>query len=206
MSGTIEVYSQPGMGSEFRITVILSSIPTSRQKLVDLRGIRIRVKEPATLSRQQIELTLRQAGAILVSEDPQLLIAEDNLVNKKVAQQMLRRLGVRPDIAANGLEAVHMLSRRNYELILMDVQMPELDGLEATRCIRVSDSIRQPHIIAMTANALADDRQARLDAAMNDFIAKPVRLDDLRQALLRALRPKDDQSAEVSVTPTSSSR
>ena len=281
MSGTIEVYSQPGIGSEFRITVILSSIPTSRQKFTAIAGARIMVKEPPAFSRQQIELTLKQAGAILVTENPQLLIAdsvqatglqiptiylanpgsssvprgrtlrrpvrptslirniaealspdaeqipqpsestsrdalpyanmsvliaEDNAVNQKVALQMLRRLGIRADIAANGLEAVHMLSKRNYELILMDVQMPELDGLEATRCIRVTDNIRQPHIIAMTANALADDRLACLEAGMNDFIAKPVRLDDLRQALLRVTRLADDQSAEVKLTPSNSSR
>ena len=79
-----------------------------------------------------------------------------------------------------------MLTQQHYQLVLMDVQMPELDGLEATRCIRMSDTSDQPYIIAMTANAMSGDRESCLDAGMNDFIAKPVRLEDLQGALNRA--------------------
>ncbi len=115
-----------------------------------------------------------------------VLVAEDNLVNQKVALQMLKKLGLNADVAANGREAVHLLTQRRYQLVFMDVQMPELDGLEATRCIRISEEIDQPYIIAMTANAMSGDKDACLDAGMNDFIAKPVRLEDLQGALLRA--------------------
>jgi len=116
----------------------------------------------------------------------EVLLAEDNLVNQKVALQMLARLGIRADVAGDGREAVHMLSQRSYDLILMDLQMPEVDGLEATRCIRIADDISQPYIVAMTANVLEDDRKACLDAGMNDFVPKPVRLKDLQVALNRA--------------------
>ena len=89
--------------------------------------------------------------------------------------------------ATNGEEAVNALAVESFDLILMDVQMPELDGLEATRCIRITENLQQPYIIAMTANVLADDRAACHDAGMDDFIPKPVRLDDVREILQRAI-------------------
>ena len=116
-----------------------------------------------------------------------MLVAEDNLVNQKVALQMLKKMGLQADVAGNGREAVHMLSQQHYHLVFMDVQMPELDGLEATRWIRIEESIEQPYIIALTANAMTGDRESCLDAGMNDFIAKPVRMEDLRTARDRAV-------------------
>lgn len=104
-----------------------------------------------------------------------------------MAVQILKKLNIRADVAANGQEAVQMLSQRNYDLIFMDVQMPELDGLAATRCIRSTGSIKQPYIIAMTANAMVEDGDACTDAGMNDFVAKPITIADVQHALERAI-------------------
>lgn len=115
-----------------------------------------------------------------------VLLAEDNMINQKVAIQMLKKLGCAADIAQNGRETVHMLSEKEYDLVFMDVQMPEVDGLEATRLIRVNDDIAQPYIVAMTANVMQEDRDVCRAAGMNDFVAKPVRLEEVSNALRRA--------------------
>jgi CheY-like chemotaxis protein len=116
-----------------------------------------------------------------------ILLAEDNAVNQKLALRLLERLGYRADVAANGLEAIHALERQVYDVVFMDVQMPELDGLEATRqiCARWTRNER-PRIIAMTANALTEDREACLAAGMDDYLAKPIRVEELVAALNRA--------------------
>ncbi|GIV78606.1 MAG: hypothetical protein KatS3mg050_3000 [Litorilinea sp.] len=114
-----------------------------------------------------------------------ILLAEDNLVNRKVALQMLKRLGFEADVAANGIEAVEAAIHRPYDVILMDVQMPEMDGLEATRQIRQKLGATGPYIIAMTAAAMQLDKEKCLAAGMDDFVPKPTRIDDLRAALER---------------------
>ena len=116
-----------------------------------------------------------------------ILLAEDNAVNQKVALRLLERLGYGADVASNGLEALEALERQPYDVVLMDVQMPELDGLDATRriCERWAPEIR-PRIIAMTANAMAEDREACLAAGMDDYVAKPIRPEELENALSRA--------------------
>jgi PAS domain S-box-containing protein len=116
-----------------------------------------------------------------------ILLAEDNAMNQKVALRLLERLGYRADVANNGLEAIDALERKPYDVVLMDVQMPELDGLDATRriCERWPDETR-PHIIAMTANALPEDREACFAAGMSDYVAKPIRAEELVAALKRA--------------------
>ncbi|HUF38752.1 MAG TPA: response regulator, partial [Anaerolineales bacterium] len=117
----------------------------------------------------------------------QILLAEDNAVNQKVAARLLERMGYRADVAANGVEALEAVTRQAYDVVLMDVQMPEMDGLEATRRIRALDpkglNDDQPHIIAMTANATEADRQACFEAGMDDYISKPVRIEELMRAL-----------------------
>ncbi len=116
-----------------------------------------------------------------------ILLAEDNAMNQKVALRLLERLGYRADVATNGLEAIEALERQPYDVVLMDVQMPQLDGLDATRqiCERWPPESR-PHIIAMTANALPEDREACFAAGMNDYVAKPIRAEELGAALKRA--------------------
>jgi CheY-like chemotaxis protein len=115
-----------------------------------------------------------------------ILLAEDNVVNQKLALRLLERLGYRADVAANGVEAIRALERQPYDVVFMDVQMPEMDGLEATRQIvgRWLQAQR-PRIIAMTANALAEDREACLAAGMDDYLAKPIRVEELVAALSR---------------------
>ena len=116
-----------------------------------------------------------------------VLLAEDNVVNQRVASLMLERLGYRPDVVGNGEEAVLAVRSRPYDVVLMDVQMPVMDGLQATRTIRGElPRERQPRVVAMTANAMAEDREACLAAGMDDYLAKPVRREDLAGALRRA--------------------
>jgi CheY-like chemotaxis protein len=116
-----------------------------------------------------------------------ILLAEDNAMNQKVALRLLEQLGYGADVASNGREAIEALERQPYDVVLMDVQMPELDGLDATRqiCERWPEETR-PHIVAMTANALPEDREACFAAGMNDYVAKPIRAEELVAALKRA--------------------
>ncbi len=124
-----------------------------------------------------------------------ILLAEDNAMNQKVALRLLERLGYSADVVSNGLEALAALERRPYDVVLMDVQMPELDGLDASRriCERWPPESR-PHIVAMTANALPEDREACFAAGMNDYVAKPIRREELAAALKRT-RPLPTQDA-----------
>jgi len=116
-----------------------------------------------------------------------ILLAEDNAVNQKLALRLLAQLGYRADVAGNGLEVIAALERQPYDIVLMDVQMPELDGLEATRRIRAQwTPPRGPRIIAMTANAMQGDREECLAAGMDDYISKPIRVHDLLSALQRS--------------------
>jgi PAS domain S-box-containing protein len=112
-----------------------------------------------------------------------ILLAEDNAVNQKVAMRMLKRIGYRADLAANGQEVLQALERLPYDVILMDVQMPEMDGFEATRKIRRMQLRKQPKIIAVTAYALEGDREKCLESGMDDYVSKPVQIRELSEAL-----------------------
>ncbi len=127
-----------------------------------------------------------------------ILLVEDNLVNQKMARKMLRRFGYEIDICANGREACEAVHKVEYDLIFMDIQMPEMDGLTATKTIRADATLaRQPYIVAMTANALDEDRQKCLDAGMDDYISKPVRVHVLSKTLNRApFRQKTDVNVQ----------
>ncbi|MGH7788475.1 MAG: response regulator [Candidatus Binatia bacterium] len=114
-----------------------------------------------------------------------ILLAEDNAVNQKVALHVLARMGYRADIAATGVEALEAVARQAYDVVLMDVQMPEMDGLEATRRICARWPLARPRLIAMTANAMAGDREACFDAGMDDYISKPMHVAELHAALER---------------------
>ncbi len=112
-----------------------------------------------------------------------ILLAEDNTVNQKLALRILEKMGYAADVANDGLEAIAALERQPYDLVLMDVQMPALDGLEATRRIRTRWPDDGPRIVAMTANAMAEDRDACIAAGMDDYLSKPIRVGELTAAL-----------------------
>lgn len=134
---------------------------------------------------QPVSAPKSQFNSELGIEHPlRILLAEDNLINQKVALRMLQRLGYTADVASNGLEAVRALSRQPYDLILMDIQMPELDGIQATQRIRQEWlPHEQPRIVAMTANALVGDRETYLASGMDDYVSKPVKVAELTQVL-----------------------
>ncbi|MFP5218283.1 MAG: response regulator [Actinomycetes bacterium] len=132
-----------------------------------------------------------------------VLLAEDNAVNQRVALLMLERLGQRADVVANGAEAVAAVERTPYDLVLMDVQMPEVDGLEATRRIRRQlPRERQPRIVAMTADATAEDRERCLAAGMDEHLGKPVRAEALADVLHRAGAVTEPAHAPAGAAPT----
>jgi CheY-like chemotaxis protein len=113
-----------------------------------------------------------------------ILLAEDNVVNQKLALRLLLQMGYRADIASNGIEAVECVGRQPYDVVLMDVQMPEMDGLEAARRITAKWSAgERPRIVAMTANAMQGDREMCLEAGMDDYLTKPIRVERLVEAL-----------------------
>jgi PAS domain S-box-containing protein len=116
-----------------------------------------------------------------------ILLAEDNLVNQKLALRLLMQMGYRADVAADGLEVLQAVYRQPYDVILMDVQMPEIDGIEATRRLCSEFVVgKRPHIIAMTANAMQGDREMCLEAGMDDYLSKPIRINELVAALNHA--------------------
>ena len=115
-----------------------------------------------------------------------ILLAEDNVVNQKLAMRLLRQMGYRADLASNGIEAIECVARQTYDVVLMDVQMPEMDGLESSRRIVARWPARsRPRIVAMTANAMQGDRELCLAAGMEDYVSKPIRQDELVAALMR---------------------
>lgn len=111
-----------------------------------------------------------------------ILVAEDNLINQKLIERILHKLGYKIDIAPNGIQVLNLLKVRNYNVILMDIQMPEMDGLETTGIIRRM-KIKQPYIIALTANAMSKDREECLKNGMNNYISKPMRLYEIIKIL-----------------------
>jgi PAS domain S-box-containing protein len=136
-----------------------------------------------------IETAPEQAQAPIDLSDFHILLVEDNKVNQRVAQRMLQTFQAKVETANNGQEAVEYVQMRDFDLILMDMQMPVMDGLEATRRIRALTQQPQPLILAMTANASRDDRTKCLAAGMNDFITKPIKLAQLREHLRQWLLP-----------------
>jgi CheY-like chemotaxis protein len=169
-----------------------------------ISGAKPAAKAPANL---KLDPTLAQRLPL------RLLLCDDNAINQKVAARLLQQMGYQPDLSSNGLEALAALDRQSYDLIFMDVQMPEMDGMEATRAIRERqrDRARFPNykpsiiIVAMTANAMTGDREKCIAGGMDDYLAKPVRPEDVRRIIERwasvASMP-DSAGATVSQTAT----
>ncbi len=144
-------------------------------------------KQPTTVSQRAQQSKSLFDPQMAARAPLHILLVDDNTTNQKLGLHMLERLGYRADVAANGLEALEALQRQFYDTVLMDVQTPEMDGLQATRELRQRLAAeRQPYIIAMTANAMTEDREVCLAAGMDDYLSKPVRVQDLIDALLRA--------------------
>jgi PAS domain S-box-containing protein len=136
----------------------------------------------------------------LASKIPlKILLAEDNIVNQKVAIKIIEKMGYRADIAGNGLEVIDALQKINYDIIFMDILMPEMDGFEATRVIlkNAAAGRRRPKIIAMTANAMQGDREHCIEAGMDDYITKPVRIEKLQELLVKWGNIIHDQKIEI---------
>jgi len=132
-----------------------------------------------------------------------VLLAEDNKINQQVAEELLAQAGLKVTIANNGREAVEMLEDKNeYEAVLMDMQMPEMDGYEATRAIRQNPEFADLPIIAMTANVMAGDREKCLEAGMNDHVAKPIEPDKLFKTLVQWIAPRDPEAPRAELKPS----
>ena len=169
MEGAISVQSEAGKGTSFFFTI---------------------QAELSTTPFLQNELQNQEASGLLsegfADRNPlQIMVAEDNMINQKLIIKILIKLGYQPTLAVNGLEVLSLINIQCFDVILMDIQMPEMDGLEATIAIRNSD-IKQPVIIAMTANAMQEDKDECLKIGMNDYLSKPIDLESLLISLSKA--------------------
>ena len=166
--------------------------PVKRKQLHDVVSM-VLGEQGRSLETGKPELVTRHRVAEQLRRPARILLAEDNRVNQRVAVRMLEKLGYTCEIACDGLAAVHAVESGDYDLVLMDCQMPEMDGFEATAAIRAMPGSRGSiKIIAMTANAIAGDRERCIDAGMDQYLAKPVTLDRLHDALVEALEPAGD--------------
>jgi CheY-like chemotaxis protein len=181
--------------------------PARQQALFDALVCVIPAARPA---QRRVDTKTSQFDATLAERMPlRILLAEDNEVNRKVALRMLKGFGYQADVAANGLEAVAAVRRQAYDVVLMDIQMPEMDGLDAARII-VSErpSAQRPRIVAMSANAMREDTEAAVAAGMDDYVVKPISVPMLQAALekcgeLKAARQHEGTAVAADVLDVS---
>jgi CheY-like chemotaxis protein len=172
MGGTIWAESKEGCGTAFHFMISADTIPG-----------------------KQLDFGKMDSG--IVSERLQrlkpmrILVAEDNPSNQRVLVEMLKRLGYRADAVADGREVIQALKRQPYDLVLMDIKMPEMDGITAAKVIRELQPEKGPRIVAITAFAMEGDREKCLEAGMDDYIAKPVQINQLAEMLGKYQNPKD---------------
>jgi CheY-like chemotaxis protein len=188
-------WCEPGRTESAQVDGSLVNPVRQAQLLTTLATIwskKLRIAEagPFTPARGVVRADSDSAGEF-AGLSVRVLVAEDNPVNRKVANLMLGRLGIRPDLASNGREAVEKFAATPYDLILMDCQMPELDGCAASRKIRSLERRgRRVAIVAMTADAMEGSRELCVEAGMDDYITKPVQRDELSETLRKWLVPR----------------
>jgi CheY-like chemotaxis protein len=180
MGGAIGVDSTEGQGSRFWFVLPLAAGNDPHDDAA--------MTETASSAHAQDASTLKSSAAAVTSGPAHILLAEDHAVNQKLAMALLSRLGYTVDLAENGAAAVAAAAARPYAVILMDMQMPEMDGLEATRRIRAQTGPNQStYIIALTANAMQSDKDACSAAGMNDFLSKPFNRESLALCIAKGL-------------------
>lgn len=169
MGGNITVTSQQGKGSCFMFDIVVSAASPA-----------LGISESTSENNNEPRYTLSETFAVRYPMN--LLVAEDNLMNQKLIMRILNKLGYMPDLANHGAEVISILKEKQYDLILMDMQMPQMDGIQATRLIRKTYGMA-PLIMAMTANAMNEDKESCLKAGMNDYISKPLDIELLTKKL-----------------------
>lgn len=195
MGGVIRVDSAPREGSRFEVHLPLTALR----------------EDTATRGSSASGGTAAALNSPVLPPDLRILVVEDNSVNQLVATGMLAALGYEADLASDGLEAIESVDQSRYDIVLMDVRMPRMNGIDATRQIRENFDVEDaPRIIGLTANSMPDDRRRCLEAGMIDYLSKPLKLEELEDALYRAVQKPSqnrivDASAERSLNDTRSS-
>lgn len=186
MEGEVGVISEEGVGSTFWFSVELEAIPEQ-------------AGAPAIISQGDCDPHSQLEGSKLKQQlqDAVVLLVEDNELNQEVATELLGQLGIQVEIATNGAEALECVARSSYDLVLMDMQMPVMDGLTATRKLRACESLCDLPVVAMTANAMPSDREACIQAGMNDYLAKPIEPEQLWYTLVRWIAPDERSISAV---------
>jgi len=184
MGGEVGVRSRPGQGSTFWFTARLGISSASVPQLID------RVKDAAA----ELLASSRSAAVMSALKNARILLVEDNTFNQQIALEMLEDVGSSVCLAANGMEALELLRQAAFDCVLMDVQMPLMDGLEATRRIRADPRLADMRVLAMTATATSEDRVRCIEAGMDDFISKPIQPALMYQTIANWLPARDHDS------------
>jgi PAS domain S-box-containing protein len=199
MGGTIAIESEEGKGSTFSVNIVVAlphdtpdAPPHYKTPPVGEPAIQSHLMTRENMTATSVADYASPAMSCLL----RILLVEDNIVNQKVALRLLERIGHQADIASNGIEAIEAVRQTRYDVVLMDLQMPDLDGIEATRRIRtLLPTEQQPWIVALTAHAEADYRDKCLSLGMNDYLTKPIKVEQLVHAL-RSIQAAEQPAAQ----------